>query len=195
MHKASNTGEGILKIATIIYIILPFGIWASKCIPSTLCAMFLFLTGACGGRAFSNSARLQWPTNLASFLKKGTHEKLKPRWGTDLPCVQKLDLPRTYILQMRKQTPIEPRVHTGVTAELGLQLMSPGSRIQLLSTTQHCIFSCPHADLFFMPLSLTLPWQAQPPPAPMPTGTSEFMCVCGLSGGWQILLGTMANQE
>lgn len=125
-------------------IILPFGIWASKCIPSTLCAVVLFLTGPCGGRAPSNSARLQWPTNLASFSeKKKTHEKLKPRWGTDLPGVQKLDLPSTYISQMRKQTPVEPWVHTGVNVDLGRQVLSPGSRIQLLSTTQHCVFNCP----------------------------------------------------
>lgn len=108
------------------------------------------------------------------FLKR-THEKLKPRWGTALPCVQKLDLPRTYILQMRKQTPIEPGVHTGVNAELGLQLMSPGSQIQLLSTTQPCVFSCPHADLYFMPLSLILPWQTQQSLAPAPNGISEVM--------------------
>lgn len=78
MHKASNTGKGILKIAAIMYIILPFGIWASKCIPSTLCAVFLFLTGPCGGRAFSNSARLQWPTNLASFSKKEHRRSWNP---------------------------------------------------------------------------------------------------------------------
>lgn len=51
--------------------------------------------------------------------KKRTLEKLKCRWGTDLPCVQKLDLPRICILQMRKQRPIEPRVHTGVNADRG----------------------------------------------------------------------------
>lgn len=142
MHKASNTGKGILKIATIMYIILPFGIWASKCIPSTLCAVFLFLTGPCGGRAFSNSARLQWPTNLASF-KKSTQEKLKPRWETDLSCVQKLDLPSTYILQMRKQTPMELKVQTGVNVELGWQVLSLGSRIQVLPTIRYYIFYCP----------------------------------------------------
>lgn len=121
MHEATNTREGILKIATITYIILPFGIWASTCIPSSLCAMRLLLTGACGGGGLSsNSARLQWPTNLTSFKKKKrTLEKLKCRWGTDLPCVQKLDLPRICILQMRKQKPIEPRVHTGVNADRG----------------------------------------------------------------------------
>lgn len=118
MHEANNTREGILKIATITCIILPFGIWASTCIPSSLCAMHLLLTGACGGGGLSsNSARLQWPTNLTSFKKKRTLEKLKCRWGTDLPCVRKLDLPRTVILQMRKQKPIELRVHTGVNAD------------------------------------------------------------------------------
>lgn len=80
---------------------------------------------------------------------------------------------------MRKQTPVEPRVHTGVTAELGLQLTSPGSRIQLLSPTQCRVFSCPHAHLFFMPLSLILPWQTQLPPAPVPAGTGEVMWVHG----------------
>lgn len=192
MHKASNTGESILKIATIMYIILLFGIWASKCIPSTLCAVFLFLTGACGGKAFSNSARLQWPTNLASFLKR-TLEKLKPRWGTDLPCVQKLALPRTYILQMRKQTPIEPKAHISVNVELGRQFLSPSSRFQLLSTTQHCVFNCPHEDLYFMPLSLILPWQTLGSQAPVPPGTTEVTWVTGPSWGQQIFLGTIAN--
>lgn len=194
MQKASNTGEGILEIATIMYVILPFGIWASKCIPSTLCAVFLFLTGACRGRAFSNSARLHDPLIWHHFLKR-THEKLKPRWGSDLPCVRKLDLPRTCILQMRKQTPMEPGVHTGVNVDLGLQLMSPGSQFQLLSTMEHYIFSCAHARLYFMPLSLVLPGQIQWSQAPVPTGTNEVMWGTGLSGGWQILLGTVANQR
>lgn len=35
---------------------------------------------------------------------------------------------------------IEPGVHTGVHVELGLSLTSPGSWVQLLSTTQHYIF-------------------------------------------------------
>lgn len=76
------------------------------------------------------------------FLKR-TCEKLKPRWGTDLSCVQKLDLSRIYILQMRKQTPIVLRVHTGANVELGLQFMSCGSQFQLISTLQHCILNCP----------------------------------------------------
>lgn len=50
MPMASKTGESIRKIATIMYIILPLGMRASKCILSTVCAVFLFLTGACGGR-------------------------------------------------------------------------------------------------------------------------------------------------
>lgn len=119
------------------YIILPFGIWASTCIPSSLCAMRLLWQGHVGGGRglSSNSARLQWPTNLTSFKKKKkrTLEKLKCRWGTDLPCVQKLDLPRICILQMRKQKPIEPRVHTGANADRG-QNCPLSSWFQLLST-------------------------------------------------------------
>lgn len=144
------------------------------------------------GRAFSNSARLQWPTNLASFLKR-TLEKLKPRWGTDLPCIQKLSLPRTYILQMRKQAPVEPRAHIGVNVELGWQLLSPSSRFQLLSTAQHHVFNCPHEDLYFMPLSLILPWQTLRSQALGPPGTTEVTWVTGPSWGQQILLGTIAN--
>lgn len=46
-----------------------------------------------------------------------------------------------------------------------------------------------------MPLSLILPWLIQWSRAPVPTGTSEVLWVSALSGGWQILLGTLANQE
>ena len=63
------------------------------------------------------------------------------------------------------------------------------------STVHHCTCSCPHADLYFMPLSLILPWLIQRSQAPVPTGTSEVLWVGALSGGWWILLGTMANQE
>lgn len=55
MHKASSTGEALLRIAVLLYVKLPLGILASKCIPSALCAMvhfFFFLTGPCKGNAF-----------------------------------------------------------------------------------------------------------------------------------------------
>lgn len=66
MDQASSTGEALLRTAAPLYVKLPLGTLASKCIPSALCATFGFLTGLCKGKAFE-SARLQGPTNLASF--------------------------------------------------------------------------------------------------------------------------------
>lgn len=87
------------------------------------------------------------------------------------------------------------RVHTGANVDLGLQLMSYVSQFQLISTMQHCILNCPHADLYPMPQNFVLPWQTLWSQAPGLSGTSEVPWVSGLSVGWQILLGTMANQR
>lgn len=51
--------------------------------------------------------------------------------------------------------------------------MSPGSCFQLFSTVWCCICNCPHADLYFMPLNLILPWATHWSQAPVPPGTSE----------------------
>lgn len=124
MREASNTGESILKIATIMSIILPFGIWASKCIPSSRCAMLLFLTGACGGRAFSNSARLQWPTNLASSLKKNTWEA-KTQMGNWLAlCSETWPIQNIYFTDEETDP---HRAQSSHRCRRGIQLRSPGS--------------------------------------------------------------------
>lgn len=89
-----------------------------------------------------------------------------------MPCAPKLDLPRTYISQMRKQTPSEPRVHTGVSVDPGLHLIPLVTQRQL-SPSVSCTASptAPIPGLYFMPVSLRLPWQIQQSQAPVPTGT------------------------
>lgn len=53
----------------------------------------------------------------------------------------KLDLPRTSISQMRKQTPtpLEPRVHAGVNVDPGPHLMPLVTQLQLSLSMLHCI--------------------------------------------------------
>lgn len=53
--------------------------------------------------------------------------------------------------------------------------------------------NCHYAGLYFMPLSLILPWQSHPSQAPVPVGNNKVTWVSGLSAGWQILMGTVAN--
>lgn len=86
-----------------------------KCCPFVYQPSFGFMCNvpffyrAMQDKTFFKSARLQWATNLASFFISRTHKKLKPKCETDLPCALKLDPPRTYISQMRKQTPLRPQ--------------------------------------------------------------------------------------
>lgn len=60
-------------------------------------------------------------------------------WLTGLPHAPKLDLPRTYISQMRKQTPLEPRVHTGVNVDPGPHLIPLVTQLQLSLSMLHCV--------------------------------------------------------
>lgn len=177
MHEASNTREGILKIATITCIILPFGTWASTCIPSSLCAMRLLLTGACGGGGLSsNSARLQWPTNVTSFKRK---EHLRS-WNADgeLTCLvfRNLTYPEHVFYRWGNRSPWSP--------EFTQVLMQTEDTTPVYQFSVPAAFSCaalhlqlPHADLSSMPLSLILPWLIQRSQAPVPTGTSEVLWV------------------
>lgn len=69
--KASITGEALLKIAAPMCIKLPFGILASKCIPSASCSMFhfFFLTGPCKPRLSLNQPDFSDPLIWHFFLK------------------------------------------------------------------------------------------------------------------------------
>lgn len=191
MHKASDTGKGTLKIATIMYIILPFGIWASKCVPSTLCAMFLFLTGPCGERAFSDLARLQWPSNLASFSKKEHMRSWNP--DGELTCLVFSNLTyRVPIVYRWGDRPLQNPEFTQVLMENQGDKSCPWLQDPAASYHTALPLQRPCANFHFLPLSPTLPWQTQGSPS---TGTTEVTWVGVLSGGWQALLGTMTNQR
>ena len=120
---------------------------------------------------------------------------MKHRWGTELPCVQKLDLPRTYILQMRKQTPFEPRVHRVANVDSGYSLcpLAPASSCFPLcgaasATAPMQIYISCLWILFFLGQPIGHKLQCL-------LGPVRFTWVSGLSGGWQILLGNMVNQR
>ena len=54
-----------------------------------------------------------------------------------------------------------------------------------------CTYSCPHADLYSMPLSLILPWLISGHKLQCLLGPVKFRELSALNGGWRILLGTM----
>lgn len=95
---------------------------------SASCAMFHFLTEPCKTKLSLNQPGFSEPLIWHFFFLR-THKKLKPKCATDLPCALKLDPPRTYISQMRNQTPLSPQFTQVLmyTQDYISSLLSPSS--------------------------------------------------------------------
>lgn len=181
--KASITGETLLEIAALVCIKLLFGFMCN--VP--------FFDRAMQDKTFSKSARLQWLTNYAFFLR--TLKKVKPKCETDLPCALKLDPPRTYISQMRKQTPLRPQFTQVLMCmqDYISSPLSPSSSWFLPYCTESS--TSPDPGLHFWLLSRRLPWQSQQSQAPVPTLITDIAWVSGLGVSWLKPLGTETNQK
>lgn len=121
---------------------------------SASCAMFHFLTGPCKTRLSLNQPGFS-DSLIMHFLR--TLKKVKPKCETDLPCALKLDPPRTYILQMRKQNPLRAQFTQVLmcTQDYISSPLSPSSSWFL----PHCTASStsPDPGLHFWLLSRRLP--------------------------------------
>lgn len=138
------------------------------------CATFPFFDRAMQDKTFSKSAGFSEPLIWHFIIFLRTHKKLKFKCETDLPCALKLDPPRTYILQMRKQTPLSPQFTQVLmcTQDYISSPLSPSSSWFLPRCTVSS--TAPEPGLHFWLLSLRLPGQSQQSQAPVPTRTTDI---------------------